>query len=259
MVDVPVNASRRKRMASAAGGSQESGGLSFVSVAITALLAAAAVTCLVIPNEIDHAIDQTATAIAENKAAAGETLASAFSIATEPEDVPVPASLSFSGATVLRRGQDLATGDEARAVTTDGTDTLELGPRTAISVADGEDDSATSVIELLYGTLHVKAAKRSDGDTLSIETPFLVATVKGTQFEVVALDNGTAVSVTEGLVSVRSSRSTQAIDVAPGHTAVVSAVHGLLPTMIATPADGASGAIEAALNGTLSNSNHHRR
>lgn len=258
MVDVPVHASRRKRTASAsASGSRESGGFSFVSMAIALLLVAAAVTCLVIPNQVDNALDRTAAVISENKAAAGETLASVVSIATDAEDEPVPSPVSIN-ATTLKHGQNLVTGNEGRTVMTSGHDMLRLEPQTAIT-AGGEEEGLASVIELLYGTLHVKAAKRSDGETLSIETPALVATVKGTEFEVVVLDRGTAVSVTEGLVSVRSVRSGEAIDVTPGHTAVVSAVHGVLPTMIATPPDGASGAIEAAVSGTLSNSNHHRR
>lgn len=258
MVDVPLSASRRKRTASAAAnGSREPGGIGIGSMAIALLLAAAAATCLVIPNEIDEAIGRTATVISDNKAAAGETLASVVAIATEPDDVPVPVSMSLPNATVLQRGQALSTGNEARTVMTSGHDILQLEPRTAIAV--DEQDGPATVIELLYGTLHVKAAKRSDGETLSIETPSLVASVKGTQFEVVVLDNGAAVSVTEGLVSVRSVRSGEAIDVAPGHTAVVSAVHGVLPTIVGTPTAGGIAALEAAVSGMVANSNHHRR
>jgi hypothetical protein len=259
MVDVPVSASRRKRPVSAASsGSRESGGLSFVSLAITLLLVAAAVTCLVIPNQVDEALDRTATVISENKAAAGETLASVISIATDAENDPVPSPASIN-VTTLKPGQNVVTGSEDHTVMTSGHDMLRLGPQSAIMVRGEEEKGPASVIELLYGTLRVKAAKRTDGEALSIETPALVATVKGTEFEVVALDHGTAVAVTEGLVSVRSTRSGEAIDVTPGHTAVVSAVHGVLPTMVATPPDGASGAIDAAVDGTLSNSNHHRR
>lgn len=259
MVDVPVNASRRKRTTSAAvSESHNLGGSGFVSTVIALLLAAGAATCLIIPNEVDDALGRTATVISEKKAAAGETLASVVSIATEAEDEPVPSLVSVNGR-VLTQGQNLVTGHEGRTVMTSGHDILRLEPQTAITAGGGEQDSPATVIELLYGTLHVKAGKRSDGETLSIETPSLVATVKGTQFEVVVLDHGTAVSVTEGLVSVRSVHSAEAIDVTPGHTAIVSAVHGVLPTMVATPPEGMSGAIEAAVSGTLSNSNHHRR
>jgi hypothetical protein len=253
-----VNASRRKRTTAtaAASGSHKLGGSGFVSSVIALLLAAGAATCLIIPDEVDNALGRTATVISEKKAAAGETLASVVSIATEVEDEPVPVSIN---ATVLKRGQNLATGNEGRTVMTSGHDILRLEPQTAIVASDSEQEGPATVIELLYGTLHVKAARRSEGKTLSIETPSLVATVKGTEFEVVVLDHGTAVSVSEGLVSVRSVRSPEAIDVTPGHTAVVSAVHGVLPTMVATSPEGPTGAIEAAVSGTLSNGNHHRR
>ena len=108
---------------------------------------------------------------------------------------------------------------------------LRLGPKTTITI--GEQKPAT-IIELLDGTLHVKAGKRHDGDTLSIETQYLVATVKGTEFMVAVADEGAAVSVTEGVVSVRSTRTNEAFDVFPGQTALVSLVHGSLPTIVAT-------------------------
>lgn len=259
MVDVPVNASRRKRTAGAAAASEshKSGRSGFVSTAIVLVLAAAAVTCLIIPNEVDEAIGRTATVISDQKAVAGETLASVVSIATEREDEVVPVSMSISNAPVLKQGENLAAGGDERTVMTSGHDILRLEPQTAITDS-GEPESPATVIELLYGTLHVKAAKRSDGETLSIETPFLVATVKGTEFEVMTLDQGTAVTVTEGLVSVRSTQSGEAIDVTPGHTALVSTVHGMLPTLVATPPGGAADAIKAAVSGSVSNSNHHR-
>ena len=86
-----------------------------------------------------------------------------------------------------------------------------------------------------------------------------MATVKGTEFVVATTDVGTAVSVTEGVVSVRSTRKSEAVDVMPGQTALVSSVHGSLPTIVATPTAGGTAALEAAVSGLLANSNHHRR
>jgi hypothetical protein len=134
-------------------------------------------------------------------------------------------------------------------------DLLRLEPKTTITI--GEPEPAT-IIELLDGALHVKAGKRHDGETLSIETQYLVATVKGTEFMVATTDSGTAVSVTEGVVSVRSTHSSQAFDVVPGQTAVVSTTQVLLPTIVATPAGGWIAAIEAAVSGTAVHSNDPR-
>ena len=139
---------------------------------------------------------------------------------------------------MLKDGDRVTAGNAGRTVATSGNDLLRLEPKTTITI--GEQKPAT-IIELLDGTLHVKAGKRQDGDTLSIETQYLVATVKGTEFVVATTEMGTAVSVTEGVVSVRSTRSSEAFDVVPGQTALVSSVHGSLPTIVATPAAGGIG------------------
>ena len=76
---------------------------------------------------------------------------------------------------------------------------------------------------------------------------------------VTTADNGATVTVTEGVVSVRSTRTSTAFDVTPGHTALVSSVHGSLPTVVATPPGGGTAALEAAVSGMIANSNHHRR
>jgi len=49
------------------------------------------------------------------------------------------------------------------------------------------------------------------------------------------------------------------IIVTPGHTAIVSSVHGSLPTVVATPPEGGTAALEATVSGMIANSNHHRR
>jgi ferric-dicitrate binding protein FerR (iron transport regulator) len=105
----------------------------------------------------------------------------------------------------------------------------------------------------------VEAAKRTDGGTLSIKTQYLVATVKGTKFHVMTTDSGAAVSVTEGVVSVRSIGSSDGVDVTRGRTAVVSSADGATPRVGLTPVGGALAAIEAVRSGSVSDSNHQAR
>jgi hypothetical protein len=243
------------------GGSPQEGGSSIVPIAIALVLVIVAAVCLFAPNKVDNAIGQTVSAVSDKNAATSKIWTSVTSTFTgdEAEDARIATPAARSGATVLTHGEKIVTGEARRTVLTRGNDILELEPQTAIAVGDTELDSPASIIELIYGTLHVKAAKRTDGETLSIETEYLVATVKGTQFDVTMTEHGAAVSVTEGLVSVRSTRSREGLDVTPGHTAIVSAVHGAMPTIIATPAGGALAAVEAAVAGTISNGNHHKR
>lgn len=249
---------RRKCAASTEVGSSQktsgSGGLSAI-VAVVVILAAS--VYLMAHNQVDEALGRTATVISDKSSATGQVWTSVVTTfaADESEEEPVREA-SAPDLTMLKDGDRVTTGSHGRTVATSGNDILRLEPKTTITI--GESKPAT-IIELLDGTLHVKAGKRQDGDTLSIETQYLVATVKGTEFVVTTTDSGAAVSVTEGVVSVRSTRAGDAFDVVPGQTALVSSVHGLLPTIVATPAGGGAVALDAAVAGTTANSNHHRR
>jgi hypothetical protein len=100
-----------------------------------------------------------------------------------------------------------------------GRDVLQLYPSTVVTFQDGSN----STVRLISGTVRVKAAKRKDGKTLSVETLTLVATVKGTDFEVSTVGNVSAVSVYEGRVAVKAVGVIGGMDVTRGKTATVSA------------------------------------
>ena len=253
------NATRRKRAAgtevSSSHKSSGSGGLSAI-IAIVIILAAS--VYLMAHDRVDEALGQTATAVSDRSTATGQVWTSVVTtFATDDaEDDDLRSQSSAPDLTLLEDGDRVTAGSAGRTVATSGNDLLGLEPNTTITI--GTQKPAT-IIELLDGTLHIKAGKREDGETLSIETQYLVATVKGTEFAVTMTDQGAIVSVSEGVVSVRSVRTTEAVDVVPGQTAIVSSVHGALPTIVATPAAGGLAALEAAVAGMAANSNHHRR
>jgi hypothetical protein len=251
-----TNAPRRKRAASTEISSQASGRSGGLSAILSVIVILGASAYLMAHDQVDEALGRTATVISDKHTATGQAWTSVVkTFAIDAEDDPV-AEAAAPDLTMLKDGDRVTTGSQGRTVATRGNDILQLEPNTTITI--GEPKPAT-IIELLGGVLHVKAGKRQDGDTLSIETQYLVATVKGTEFVVITTDSGAAVTVTEGVVSVRSTRAGDAFDVTPGHTAIVSSVHGVLPTIVATPSGGGSSALAAALSGTISNSNHHRR
>jgi hypothetical protein len=99
-----------------------------------------------------------------------------------------------------------------------GRDVLTLYPTTIVTF----QDVANSSVRLISGTVRVKAAKRKNGRTLSVETQMLVATVKGTDFEVSTAGDASAVSVYEGRVAVKAVGTVGGMDVTPGKTATVS-------------------------------------
>jgi ferric-dicitrate binding protein FerR (iron transport regulator) len=251
------NATRRKRTASTdAASSHKTGGSSGLSAIIAVVVIVAASAYLMAHKQVDEALGRTATVISDKNTATGEVWTSVMTTFAADEEEEPAHEASAPDLTVLKGGDRVSTASQGRTVATSGNDLLRLEPETTITI--GEPKAAT-IIELLDGTLHVKAGKRHDGDTLSIETQYLVATVKGTEFVVTMTDSGAAVSVTEGVVSVRSTRASDAFDVKPGQTALVSSVHGSLPTIVATPAGGGAVALAAAIAGTTANSNHHRR
>jgi hypothetical protein len=256
MSESRANATRRKRTASAeASSSHKTGGSGGISAIISVIVILAASGYLMAHNQVDEALGRTATVISDKSTATGQVWTSVVTtFATDDAEDELPSQAS--DLTLLKDGDRVIAGNASRTVATGGNDILTLEPNTAITI--GVQMPAT-IVELLDGTLHVKAGKRQDGDTLSIETQYLVATVKGTEFVVTVTDKGAAVSVSEGVVSVRSTRTSEAFDVVPGHTAIVSSVHGSLPTIVATPTAGGVAALDAALSGMTANSNHHRR
>jgi hypothetical protein len=231
-------------------------------MAIVAILAIMLAVFVLAPNQVDSALDRTLTAVAGNDTLPGQAWRSvASTIVSEDaeEDEQVASAVPSSSFTVLKPNESAATGDEGGTVLTRGNDILELDPETAIAVGGSTTEDSTAFIKLLDGSVLVKAAKRTDGGTLSVESPFLVATVKGTEFKVTTTERGSAVSVFEGVVSVRSTASSLAVDVSPGRTAVVSAATGAAPALSLTRAAGAVAAIDAMNAGIVSNSNHHSR
>ena len=258
MSESRTNATRRKRTASAEGGSSnKTGGSGKLSAILSIGVILAASAYVMAHDQVDEALGRTATVISDKSTATGQVWTSVVTtFATEDGEEDSARETSAPDLTMMKDGDRVTTGSQGRTVATSGNDLLRLEPKTTITI---EEPQSATIIELLDGTLHVKAGKREEGDTLSIETQYLVATVKGTEFVVATTDVGTAVSVTEGVVSVRSTRKSEAFDVMPGQTALVSSVHGSLPTIVATPTAGGTAALEAAVSGLLANGNHHRR
>ncbi len=262
MPDLSLHGSRRKQLTGAeAGGSFQEGRASVVSTAIALVLIIVLAAYLIAPRQVDGALDRTVSAVTDKNAVTTQVWRSvASTLASEDAEPEQIASASpLSSATVLKPNESITTGYASRTVLTRGHDILELGPQTTIAVGGREPQSSTTIIRLIDGTVHVRAAKRTDGGTLSVETQALVATVKGTKFDVTITEKGTAVSVTEGIVSIRSTGSSDGVDLTRGRTAVVSAAVGATPRVVSTPAGGTLAAIEAVSAGTVSNGNHHQR
>jgi hypothetical protein len=157
--------------------------------------------------------------------------------------------------TALVTGQQIATGGGQHMILTNGRDLVEIRPNTTLTIGDDDASTAASNVNLVNGTIHVEVGKRAPGKTFSIDAPYLVATVKGTQFDVTSSSDKTAVAVTEGVVAVSADASGASVDVTVGNTAIVGRQNEDRPTLAPTRASGAPSAIQTDKNVESANAN----
>lgn len=120
----------------------------------------------------------------------------------------------LAAGTQLATGDVVRTGPKGRVQIARGAEAMMLGANTSIALAPGSRPEVTSVVQQT-GTLTLDIEKKSTPH-FEVETPFLVAAVKGTRFVVTVRPNGAAVDVSRGLVQVASVKTGQSIAVAPG-------------------------------------------
>lgn len=84
-----------------------------------------------------------------------------------------------------------------------GAETIELGPQTQIQIFDEARKKPFTTVKEYFGTVAVEAEVR-DVQHFAVQTPYLVAVVKGTRFTVVSGDDDSTVAVKRGAVSVTS-------------------------------------------------------
>ena len=150
--------------------------------------------------------------------------------------------------TALVTGQRIATGGGQHMILTNGRDLVEIRPNTTVTIGDDDSSTSASNVDLVNGTIHVEVGKRAPGKTFSIDAPYLVATVKGTQFDVTSSSDATAVAVTEGVVAVSADASGASIDVTVGNTAIVGRRNADKPMLAPTRAGGTPSTIETDKN-----------
>jgi hypothetical protein len=150
--------------------------------------------------------------------------------------------------TALIAGQRIATGGGQHMILTNGRDLVEIRPNTTVTIGDDDASTAASNVDLVNGTIHVEVGKRAPGKTFSIDAPYLIATVKGTQFDVTSSSDATAVAVTEGVVAVSADATGASVDVTAGNTAIVGRRNADRPMLAPTRANGAPSTIDTDNN-----------
>ena len=124
----------------------------------------------------------------------------------------------------IEAGSVVRTDGSGTMVLSNGIDQIRLSPSSEIELpANQKGDPVTRVIHWI-GTAFFHVGKRP-GPQFEVDTPYIVAIVKGTKFTTTVSDGGAAIKVSEGIVGVSATVGGSSIDVTAGGSASVSAAH----------------------------------
>ncbi len=133
-----------------------------------------------------------------------------------------PASLGQEEA--LKPGDTIRTGRSGRVLLTRGEETILVTPNTVIALPAEKKDGLSTTIVQRAGSILLEVEKRNVKH-FEVETPYLAAVVKGTQFSVSVNAASATVNVLRGQVEVADFKSGQIAQVMPGQVATAFA-HG---------------------------------
>ena len=123
---------------------------------------------------------------------------------------------------VVAPGSVVMTAEDAHLVLGNGIDRVRLSGNSQVELpAAPERDAVTRVIHWL-GDAFFQVGKRPPRQ-FEVDTPYLVAIVKGTKFTTTVGAAGASVKVSEGIVGVAPSAGGESIDLTAGQAASVSA------------------------------------
>jgi hypothetical protein len=130
-----------------------------------------------------------------------------------------PASLGSD--TRLKPGDNIRTGRNGRVLLTRGEERILVSPNSAIGVPFDKNSDLPTTITQQAGTILLDVEKRNVRH-FEVETPYLAAIVKGTQFRVSVEKGRSRVEVLRGQVQVADFKSGQNVLVLPGQAARTS-------------------------------------
>ena len=120
---------------------------------------------------------------------------------------------------VLELPASLRTGRDGSVELKQGATTVSIGPESQLDFPALEKRGAPiDRIVQPGGNAFYNIGKR-EGRKLRVETPYLVAVIKGTQFNVAARSDATTISLFEGLLEVRAADDSSVIDLKAGEIA----------------------------------------
>src|SRR5260221_1383424 len=131
-----------------------------------------------------------------------------------------PASLTPEE--TLKPGDTVRTGRTGRVLLQRGAETMLISPNSVVGLPTEKKDGLATTILQQAGSILLEAEKRNVKH-FEVETPYLAAVVRGTQFRITVNAASTTVDVTRGQVAVSDFRSGQIAQVMPGQHATTFA------------------------------------
>ena len=153
----------------------------------------------------------------------------------------------------LNAGDSIWTGRNGRILLKNDQGSVLLAPKSLVKIPAQALPNNFSVLFQTHGTVSAEVDKRRTRH-FSIQTPYLAAVVKGTEFEVGIERKQTSVSVSEGLVGVVDINTGDTVDVPAGFAVSTAAqAGGQLDQVVATAASGRSGSSSSTSGGGSGN------
>lgn len=132
--------------------------------------------------------------------------------------------VALGAAAVLKPGDSIQTGRHGRVLLVRGQDSILIAPNSSITLPPPGGDATTTTILQQAGSILLEVDRKGPR-SFEVETPYLVAAVKGTSFRVSLTGAAATVDVVRGAVEVAHLRSGQHAAVLAGQSASVP-IHG---------------------------------
>jgi hypothetical protein len=119
---------------------------------------------------------------------------------------------------VLMAGNTIRTGRNGRVLLVRGEESILIAPNSVIGLPSAKKEGLATTIRQQAGSILLEVEKKN-AKHFEVETPYLAAVVKGTQFRVTVSASGATVDVVRGQVEVADFKTGQIAQVLPGQHA----------------------------------------
>lgn len=125
---------------------------------------------------------------------------------------------SLNAEDVLMPGNTIRTGRNGRVLLVRGEESVLIAPNSVVGLPSEKKEGLATTIKQQAGSILLEVEKKNVKH-FEVETPYLAAVVKGTQFRVTVTASGAKVDVVRGQVEVADFKTGQIAQVLPGQHA----------------------------------------